>query len=90
MKHRWTNYNSTVNFILEHCAKKEWHESVTCQIFRCSQFYDFHQIIADVVQQRKIFANGRVDIFATIPSIEYMVICSSKTKIQFSKLNSCQ
>lgn len=76
MKDRWTHYMSMVSFILEHSDKKQWHEDVICQIFVYLQTDNYFRIVTDIIKQRRLFTNGRIDIFAILPSIEYMVINS--------------
>lgn len=69
----WFHYNNTVNFIRDNSGKSEWHENIVAQVFMNLQSTDVYRIIDDVIKQRRLFANGRVEIFATIPSFEYMV-----------------
>lgn len=69
----WFHYNNTVNFIRENSDKSEWHENIVAQLYINLQSADVFRIIDDVIKQKRLFANGRIEIFATIQSFEFMV-----------------
>lgn len=67
-------YNDTANFIRENTKESEWHENIICQLFMNLQPSDIYRLINDVIEQKRLFASGRVEIFGIIPSYGFMVI----------------
>lgn len=72
-KYRNSHYISIANFIQKQSEKQQWHKQISSQLFMYLHRDDIYRIIDDVVKQRRLFTNGRIDIFAILPSIEYMV-----------------
>lgn len=66
-------YNNMANFILENCKRRQWHEQIVFQLFTCLRPGEMYRFIMDIVRQRRFFFNGRAEIFALMPSLEYMV-----------------
>ncbi|XP_055321600.1 dimethyladenosine transferase 2, mitochondrial [Sitodiplosis mosellana] len=77
LEHHWYLYIRMANLIQEHSEKQQWHKDVVCQLFVYLKSSDFFRIISDVVIQRRLFANGRIDIFAIVPLLEFMRITAN-------------
>lgn len=67
-------YNETARFIRENSKQSEWHKNITGQLFMSLQPSDIYRLINDVIEQKRLFESGRIEIFGTIPSYEFMVI----------------
>lgn len=60
--------------ILEHSEKHQWHDTVTAQLFLNTRSQKFiYHLLNDVVWQKRLFANGRVELFVILPEIEFKV-----------------
>ncbi|XP_031617857.1 dimethyladenosine transferase 2, mitochondrial [Contarinia nasturtii] len=61
------------HYISEYSVKQQWHENIVAQLFltlKTSRFINY--LIYDIVFEKKLCKNGRVEIFAVMPTIESM------------------
>lgn len=73
IKSTWRHNITITNFILKHCEQRQWHEDIVYQLFICLQTDDVYRLVMDVIGQRRLFGNGRAEIFAIVPPLEYKV-----------------
>lgn len=65
----------TIEFILSNIQKKQsWAEETVGQIFQCMVGGDAtSEMINSAINQNRLYASGRIEMFALMPKIEYIV-----------------
>lgn len=66
-------YSMLAKIVSEHCDERPWHDDIVCQIFMYSKADDINRLFTDVIKQKRMFSNGRAEIFALIPPFEFLV-----------------
>lgn len=70
----WLYFGSATDLIHQLCEKRQWNDDIVCQLYINSLSQDIDRIIGGVLKQENLFTNGRIEIFTTIPAIEFMVM----------------
>lgn len=73
VKAKWSFHSSIRESIFQLCKQREWCDDVVCQLFFYSKLEDIHRLNAEVTQQSGFFANGRIEIFAIMTPLDFMV-----------------